>query len=105
MKYPVEQFEVLIQGLKQVAKHFNVNDINPNQLHYIVYQQFSEGQIHNHIYIMADETLKRFHTMSDEEKINAEKLIDINYDFVLYPDGCDDTHVMTAMKKAIKELN
>jgi hypothetical protein len=68
----------------------------------MVYQQFSEGQKHNWLYCMPGGNIQRAHKI--EDIANCEKWISTQYDFKLYPEGCNDTHIETAMKAAIKEL-
>lgn len=104
MKYPLQQFEVLVNILKQLAVHFDLNSINPNALHYIVFQQLSEGQKHNQLYCIEGGTLKRQFQMTETEQQTAKKLIENDFDFKLYPEGCNDNHVETAVKKAVKLL-
>lgn len=106
MKYPIKQFNILIGLLKQLAVHIDLTSINPSSLHYIVYQQLSEGQTHNHLYCVDGATLKRYHQLTDVEKSTAQKLIQVENrtEFLLYPDGCNDAHIETAVKKALKQL-
>ena len=106
MKYPQQQFNTLIEILKQLAVHIDLRSINPSTLHYIAYQQLCEGQTHNYLYCVEGATLKRYHQLTDVEKQTAQKLIQIeeNIEFLLYPKGCNDTHIETAMKKALKSL-
>ena len=104
MNYPQEQFEVLKNSLITFRNQLDLTKINPNALHYIVYQQFSEGQKHNHLYCYNGE-MKRYYQLNELEKKEAIKFLDTeNKVFLLYPDGCNDNHVKTAVKKAIKEL-
>lgn len=103
MKYPQKQYDVLIDCLKQFAPLMNIDVINVHALHYIVYQQFSEGQTHNHLYCTVN-GLKRAYQLTELEKTDSRKLIEIKFDFKLYPDGCNDSHIETAMKRVIKEL-
>jgi hypothetical protein len=105
MKYPQEQYEVLIETLKQLSLIVDLKTTNPHTLHYIVYQQTcKEGQEHNKLYVYGKE-MKRFGNLTNEEKIFFVPLIqNVNYDFQLYPEGCNDNHIETAMKKALKDL-
>jgi hypothetical protein len=100
MKYPIQQFEVLVSGLHQLAEVVNVQSIHPAQLHYIVYQQGSEGQTHNWLYRKGTE-VRRAHSIEDLS--GWEKVVTvIPADFQLYPEGCNDDHIQTAVKKALK---
>ena len=48
MKYPQQQFDLLVKSLQILSNHFeNIQNIHPCQLQYLVYQQASEGQKHN----------------------------------------------------------
>jgi hypothetical protein len=105
MKYPKEQFEVLKDCIKQFAPIYNVKASNLYTLHYMCYQQLAkEGQEHNHLYVYGSE-MKRFGNLNNDQKNNFVKLINIDYDFKLYPDGCNDDHILTAMKSAMKDLH
>lgn len=102
MKYPVNQFNTLLECLKYLSTYINIREVNPNALHYVVFQQFSEGQTHNHLYCL-NGTIKKQHQLTDIEKSEAVKFIDTKgAEFLLYPKGCNDAHVETAVKKAIK---
>ena len=104
MKYPREQFEVLKECIKQLSPVYNVNAANLHTLHYICYQQIQkDGQDHNHLYVYGTE-MKRFYSLNEEQKNVFVKFITIDYDFKLYPEGCNDSHIETAMKLAFKEL-
>jgi len=101
MKYPTKQFEVLVSGLRQLAEVVNVQSIHPVQLHYIVYQQGSEGQTHNWLYRKGTE-VRRAHSIEDLS--GWQKVANVPSSFQLYPDGCNDSHIETAVKRAIKSL-
>lgn len=106
MKYPVNQFRTLVEVLKQLSVLMDLTSVHPCALHYIVYQQFSPGQQHNHLWSTVN-GLKRFYQLTEEEKQDARKLIELKpeNEFMLYPDGCNDNHVETAVKRALKELS
>jgi hypothetical protein len=101
MKYPEKQYFTLVQCLKKLAHIINVAEMNVHTLHFVIYQQFSDGQKHNWLYCTIEGLKKRHQCKEEEEK---HKLIDIETTFDLYPEGCNDTHIETAMKKAFKEL-
>lgn len=107
MNYPINQFNILTESLKQLSVLIDLKTINPNALHFIVYQQFSEGQKHNQLYCVEGGTLKRYYQLTEQEKETAQKLLKFENDveFLLYPDKCNDNHVETAVKKALKDLN
>jgi len=103
MKYPKQQFELLVESLQIIGKHFELSSINPSRLHYIVYQQGSEGQKHNSLMIKGN-TILKFHSIGDQDGflplINF--LDEVN--FPLYPEGCNDSHIETAVKLAINKI-
>lgn len=102
MKYPQQQFETLVQTLTILNEWFDLNAMHLSTIHYMVYQQFSEGQTHNRFYI-TDNDIKRAHKLTDFT--GWTKLVDINKPFELYPDGCNDNHIETAVKRAIKQIS
>lgn len=104
MKYNKEQFKILVKCLNILKKYIDIETINPNNLHFIIYQQFSDGQKHNRL-IVNDGILKRKFTLLDGELVEnqGENIINFMYDFQLYPEGCNDSHIETAVKKAIKQ--
>ena len=101
MKYPQQQFEVLTEGLKKLAVHFDIKSVNPHALHFMIYQQYSEGQQHNWLYCYNGE-IRKAHKI--EDITNWVKFFEGSYNFDLYPEGCNDSHIETAMKQAIKNL-
>ncbi len=102
MKYPKQQYDILVKSLKKLAVHLNVNESNPHTIHYVIYQQFSEGQKHNWLYCMPGGSIQRAHKI--ENITDCEKLFSENVDFELYPKGCNDSHIETAMKNALKDM-
>ena len=102
MKYPKEQFEELVKGFKILSKYIDLDSIHPVNLHYKVFQQYSEGQKHNHLYVNEGIIKHAYKLELEEDFTGWEKLIDSDFDFKLYPEGCNDSHVETASKKAIK---
>lgn len=105
MKYESKQFNVLLNVLKELNNDFNLKEINPNALHFTVYQQLNEGQKHNKLFIFNNKVV-RGNQLTAEEKTNAKSYIKtVCNDFLLYPEGCNDNHIETAVKKAIKLIN
>jgi hypothetical protein len=103
MKYPEKQFHLLVSGLKELGKVIDLRTVNPSALHFIIYQQGSEGQTHNWIYSKDMQTVKG-HALTDLS--GWEKVVkSIPASFELYPIGCNDSHIETAVKKAIKLIN
>ena len=108
MNYPAEQFEVLTKIITQINEHLGnkfINSFHPSNLHYLVFQQLSEGQRHNALYYNSENKLVNFWGLSEAEKLIAKKFITIEYEFLLYPDNCKDTHIETAVKKIVKSLS
>ena len=108
MNYPAEQFEVLTKVITVFKEHLGndfIKTFNPSNLHYLVFQQLSEGQKHNALYFNSENKLVNFWTLPEPEKLIANKFITIEYDFQLYPDNCKDTHNETAVKKIVKSLS
>lgn len=105
MKYPEKQYNILIEALKKLAVHLDIKAFNPVALYYVVYQQFSESQSHNHLYCVSGGNLKKFHQLTEGEKVEAIKFLDTEGKTLdLYPEGCNDNHIETAVKRAVKEI-
>lgn len=101
MKYPEKQLAILKKAISELSAHFDLSKVDPNHLHYIVFQNGSEGQTHNHFYIKGG-SISRMHAISDLS--GWTKLINVPSSFELYPDGCNDNHVLTAVKHCLKSL-
>lgn len=101
MKYPESQFSLLVNGLKDLSKVMDLNSMHPCALHFLVYQQGSEGQTHNYLYLK-DNTVKRAGNIENLE--GWQKVANVPATFELYPEGCNDNHIETAVKRAIKAL-
>lgn len=107
MNYPSNQFETLKEAVNIIVKQYGpevVKSMNPSNLHYVIYQQFSEGQAHNAIYVNDSGIVKMMWQIEKEGLTGFKKLVDINKPFELYPDRCNDNHVITAVKKVVKDL-
>jgi hypothetical protein len=103
MKYPKKQFETLLRVTKALSKVLDLKQIHPSSLHYLIYSQFNEGNKHNWLYLTTKGEVKRFHQLSETEKTNATKVVNTNNEtFLLCPEGCDDSHCETAIKKILK---
>jgi hypothetical protein len=103
MKYPVEQLKVLQDSLLELSKHFELRDMYPSNLHYTVFVQGSEGQTHNWLYI--NRTLNKItYQHKIEDFTGWEKLFEVPNSFLLYPDGCNDDHIETAVKHCLKSI-
>ena len=104
MNYPLEQLAKLEAALKRLAVHIDVKQVNPSALHFIIYQQYAEGQKHNWLYCVEGGALKKGHQLTEQEKQTAVKLFTEKWTFEMYPENCNDNHVETAVKKAIKNI-
>lgn len=109
MKYPQNQFEILVKALRVLKQYIDVDTLNLHSLHFLVYQQFSEGQIHNYLVLNNSNIERNFIPNTEggiEYKTNkgAVKVIDFEFNFELYPNDTNDNHIETAMKKALKSL-
>lgn len=108
MKYPQEQFEVLVKALKKFNEYLDLSKINEHALHFEIFQQFSEGHKHNRLRVSTDE--RKDYTLYREGRLNQSglfttvPLIDFKADFELYPNNTIDDNIATAMRKAIKEV-
>lgn len=101
MKYPLNQFDKLKAGLNYLKPYLDIETSNMHALHYTVAQQYNDYQTHNWLF-SKEGTIKKAHSIDNLE--GWEKVIPTKGNFELYPAGCNDTHIETAMKRAIKEL-
>jgi hypothetical protein len=103
MKYSKIQFEILVKCVEILNKYINVKQINPNTLHYIIYQQFNEGQKHNRLVVNSANELIKKYVLDNNLLLEKEgkPVFDFDFDFELYPSGCNDNNIETAVKKAI----
>jgi len=107
MKYPAQQFELLKKGLSVLSTVYeNLKETNPCQLQYLLYQQASEGQRHNALFVNKSGNIVKGYVAKDLGLNDYTPLIDFlnENNFPLYPYGCNDNHVTTAVKAALKEL-
>lgn len=102
MKYPEKQYKILVESIRELASlDLAVEDMHPSNVHYLVYKQYAEGQDNNSLYRNQEGLVRPKHMFGKGEVI--EKVFKPKY-FELYPDGCDDSHVATAVRKAVKEV-
>lgn len=100
MKYPPKQFDKLVAILKELNKYIeNLQAINNSSLHYLAYQQVSEGQLHNRLVKTEQGTVISQH-VAEGLGFPFAPLFTPDNSFLLYPDGCNDSHIETAVKKA-----
>jgi len=103
MKYPEKQYEVLKNSVIEFNKYFDVKNMNLYDLHFKIYQQFSKGQEHNRLIVKNGQIKRQFSLINGElVKNEGEFIIKNEFDFELYPEGCNDNHIYTAIKNAVK---
>jgi hypothetical protein len=92
MKYPQQQFDELKSALLVLKNLYKIDKetaiIHSNRLHFKIYQQ--KNFEYDNLNVIKDE--------------NGKRLFEINETYKLYPDGCNDKHIETAMKNAINEV-
>ena len=92
MKYPVTQYNELKSALVVLKNHYDLNKETATAyaptLYFKVYQQKTYKDQNGNVIKNAD----------------GSRLFELNEAFKLYPDGCNDTHIRTAMKNAINEI-
>lgn len=109
LKYPFSDYKKLVEVLKQLAPYFELFNMQPNQVHYLAYQQTNKiGQPHNIIYL-TDRGLQRYHKLTEKQikqisRLEIKPIVDVDFELELYPNDCNDIHIETAVKRAIKEL-
>lgn len=104
MKYPKEQFKLLVYALSSLKIYVDLTSIHPCMLHGIIYNQYAEsGQDHNKLLVDDSGKLIRSAALVGDQLAWNEgtRLIASNPDFELYPAGCHDSHVETAVKRAL----
>lgn len=103
MKYPEEQFETLKETVKALSKVFeNIKEVHPSKIYSLVVNQHSEGQLHNSI-VITEEGLYTRRYIAEDLNVKFTPLIEPK-PFVIYPNGCEDSHIQTAVKKALKSI-
>ena len=92
MKYPQTQYNELKSALIVFKERYKIDKetatANAMRLHFKIYQQ-------------KNYTSDNANVIKNED---GARLFGINEGFRLYPEGCNDAHVNTAMKNAIKEI-
>lgn len=90
MKYPEKQFNELCESLAKVKEVFGEQTLlncPACSLHFFIYSQ------------------KNFNSDNANVKfINGKRMFEQNESFLLYPEGCNDNHIETAMRKAYKTI-
>ena len=92
MKYPQTQYNELKNALLLFKKRYEIDKETATNkadyLHYKIYQQKTYQD--NNANLIKNE--------------DGSRLFELNEDFSLYPDGCNDMHVKTAIKNALNEI-
>ena len=106
MKYPAQQFEHLVNALKELSNYFDLNSIHPCSLHFLVYQQGSERQEHNWLMIDSQtQNIQKNFLVKHKGLTTYKKLITVPNTFELYPNNTNDNQIQTAIKKALTTIN
>lgn len=100
MKYPKEQFEKILKYLPLMLKAYGgssqIEEYTDSLLSKLHFQLFLE-------LTYSSDNLNVSNTKGQSlVKNGGERLFEIDKSFELYPNDCNDTNVLTAMKKAIK---
>lgn len=108
MKYPAQQYDALVRILSQLKEHFDLTGISPSELHYLAFQQSQSDQSQSlNVLRIRDGVIKRTHFLAvgnDTPVAEWTPIVTPEQGFKLYPDGCNDTHIDTAVKRAIKDV-
>jgi hypothetical protein len=92
MKYPQTQYNELKSALLIFKTRYQIDKetatANASRLHFKIYQQKSYQDTNANV-------------IKNED---GSRLFKLNESFRLYPEGCNDAHVNTAMKNIIKEI-
>lgn len=91
MKYPKEQFELLVSGLKVVINHYELTKE-------ICSQRFMLHDLHFRTYLNYQYPIENRNVNIDNDGIRILPLTS----FELYPNNCVDDNIETAMKAALK---
>lgn len=105
MKYPKDQFSHLVKGIQILKEHFeNVDELNTSYLYSLLDTNFKpEGKEHNTLVYCVDALpqITRKHAMLKGKQYTP--LIKPVEGWETYPNGCNDTHIQTAVRKALKQ--
>jgi len=92
MKYPQPQYNELKSALIVFKERYKIDKetatANASRLHFKIYQQKSYQDTNANVIKSED----------------GARLFELNESFKLYPEGCNESHIDTAMKNAIKEI-
>lgn len=95
MKYPDQQFSKLLTYLKAVLSYYNLTpaEVAPDNVGLL-------NTLHFKCFVNVNYTDDNLNV----KKVDGKRILAIDEDFQLYPAGCNDNHIETAMKRAIKQL-
>ena len=95
MKYPENQFKNLVSYLDKVlnAYKLSANDVELDNVGLL-------NTLHFKCFVNVNYTDDNANVL----KVDGNRLLPIDEDFMLYPKGCNDNHIETAIKNAIKQL-
>jgi len=96
MKYPQEQFKKLTEALPVLLNFFGV----PNEQA----KELTIGQLHEIHFKIYQQKNYSGDNNPNVKFIDGKRLFEIDRDFKLYPEGCNDDNIETAMKTAIKQV-
>jgi hypothetical protein len=92
MKYPQTQYKELKSALLIFKERYQIEkevaEVNAMRLHFKIYQQKNYQDANANV-------------IKNED---GARLFELDEAFKLYPEGCNDAHVNTAMKNAINEI-
>ncbi len=91
MKYPKQQFELLVDGLKVIVPLYKLTKE-------VCQQRFMLHDLHFRTFVNYSWGLENPNVNRDE---NGNRILPLT-DFELYPNGCLDNQIETAMKAALK---
>lgn len=100
MKYPAKQFEVIVSTLKALSEVFELDNVHPSSLYSLVCSQHNKGQQHNRIVVTCDGVYMNQH-IADSRGVDYTPIVEPFDNFETYPSGCNDSHIQTAVKKAL----
>ncbi len=123
MKYPRDQYKTLVSALSSLSLYDDIRQYDPVFLHFEIYQNLSIRHMHNWLYYRSVPLgQEKYRTVfargwqikdpKSTHRIKNWELGDPTFfkiipfedeDFKLYPEGCNDNHVETAVKRAVKE--
>jgi hypothetical protein len=93
MKYPKEQFELLVSGLRVLASHWK------GLTKEIALQRHMLHSLHFRVYLNYTYPISNANITFNE---NGERILPLTESFELHPNNTHDDQIETAMKKAIE---